>query len=60
MFSQIALSLLVVSIASAIPLQVDLGYSIYRGVADSTTGLTTFKGCVTLSTPDYERFLTSD
>ncbi|KAF4626147.1 hypothetical protein G7Y89_g12014 [Cudoniella acicularis] len=28
----------------AVPLQIDLGYSIYKGVANSTTGLTTFKG----------------
>jgi hypothetical protein len=25
-------------------LEVDLGYSIYRGVANSSTGVTTFKG----------------
>jgi hypothetical protein len=40
-----ALVLSVVSITLAVPLQVDLGYSIYQGVANSTTGLTTFKGC---------------
>ncbi|PMD58787.1 alpha/beta-hydrolase [Hyaloscypha bicolor E] len=39
-----ALVLSVVSITLAVPLQVDLGYSIYQGVANSTTGLTTFKG----------------
>jgi len=32
--------------AKVTKLQVDLGYSIYEGVADSTTGVTSFKGFV--------------
>jgi carboxylesterase type B len=45
MIGRCTLVLSVVSAALAVPLQVDLGYSIYQGVANSITGLTTFKGC---------------
>jgi hypothetical protein len=45
MISRCALVLWLVSTTLAVLLQVDLGYSIYQGVANSTTGLTTFKGC---------------
>jgi len=43
-FALVLSVLSMVPIALAVPLQVDLGYSIYQGVANSTTGLTTFKG----------------
>lgn len=32
------------STSSSTPLQVDLGYAIYKGASNSTTGLNTWKG----------------
>ncbi|KAH8680007.1 carboxylesterase type B [Tricladium varicosporioides] len=44
MIGRLTVWLCLASLGWGVPLQVDLGYSIYKGVSNATTGLTTFKG----------------